>query len=184
MLNRSTTWAVALLAGTFGAGVVVGVGGRAMWVRYAAAASPERAHGVERLMGELDRDLRLTPLQRDSVHTILQRHYTRMSEAWETVRPRFDTLRAGMDSEVSRQLTPEQQAMQRDLRARGHVAPAPGLFVLGRAEREHRPVRRVQPICQPASRLRHRGRRRRRVREPALSGDRDDRAGVLHGARE
>ena len=118
MLNRSTTWAVALLAATFGAGVVVGVGGRAMWVRYAAAASPERAHGVERLMGELDHDLRLTPVQRDSVHTILQRHYTRMSEAWETVRPRFDTLRAAMDSEVSRQLTPEQQAIYRDLIAR------------------------------------------------------------------
>src|SRR6266700_5881747 len=65
MLNRSTTWAVALLAATFGAGVVIGVGGRAMWVRYASAASPERAHGVERLMGELDHDLRLTAVQRD-----------------------------------------------------------------------------------------------------------------------
>src|SRR2546430_13433565 len=36
----------------------------------------------------------IAPLQRDSVHAILQRHYTRMSEAWETVRPRFDTLRS------------------------------------------------------------------------------------------
>ena len=118
MLNRSTTWAVALLAATFGAGVAVGVGGRAMWVRYASAAAPERAHGVERLMGELDRDLRLTPVQRDSVHAILQHHYTRMSEAWETVRPRFDTLRAAMDSEVARQLTAEQLATYRDLIAR------------------------------------------------------------------
>src|SRR5256886_12012945 len=118
MLNRSTTWAAALLVATFGAGVAVGVGGRAMWVRYASAASPERAHGVERLMGEMDRDLRLTPVQRDSVHSILQRHYTRMSEAWETVRPRFATLRAGMDSDLTRQLTPEQQATYRDLIAR------------------------------------------------------------------
>src|SRR5438067_2857380 len=118
MLNRSTTWAAALLVATFGAGVVVGVGGRAMWVRYASAASPERAHGVERLMAELDRDLRLAPAQRDSVHTILQRHYARMSEAWETVRPRFDTLRAAMDSEVSRQLAPDQQAISRHLIAR------------------------------------------------------------------
>ena len=118
MLNRSTTWAAALLVATFGAGVAVGVGGRAMWVRYASAAAPERAHGVERLMAELDRDLRLTPVQHDSVHTILLRHYTRISEAWETVRPRFDTLRAAMDSEVSRQLTPEKQATYRDLIAR------------------------------------------------------------------
>jgi hypothetical protein len=118
MLNRSITRAVALLAATFGAGVAVGVGGRALWVRYASAAAPERAHGVDRLMGELDRELRLAPPQRDSVHAIVQRHYTRMSEAWETVRPRFDTLRAAMDSEVSRQLTPEQQAIYRDLVAR------------------------------------------------------------------
>jgi len=118
MLNRSTTWAVALLAATFAAGVAVGVGSRALWIRYASAAAPGRGRGVDRLMSELDRDLRLTPVQRDSVHTILQRHYTRMSEAWETVRPRFDTLRAGMDSEVSRQLTPDQQAIYRDLIAR------------------------------------------------------------------
>jgi hypothetical protein len=118
MLNRSTTWAVALLAATFGAGVAIGVGGRALWVRYASAAAPERAHGVEHLMGELDGELRLTPPQRDSVHAILERHYARMSEAWETVRPRFDTLRAAMDSEVARQLTPTQQAHYRDLIAR------------------------------------------------------------------
>jgi len=118
MLNRSTTWAVALLAATFGAGVVVGVGSRALWVRYASAAAPERARGVERLMGELNGELRLTPVQRDSVHAILERHYTRMSDAWETVRPRFDTLRAAMDSEVSRQLTAEQQATYRNIIAR------------------------------------------------------------------
>jgi hypothetical protein len=118
MLNRSTTWAVALLAATFGAGVVVGVGSRALWVRYASAAAPERARGVERLMGELNGELRLTPRQRDSVHAILERHYTRMSDAWEAVRPRFDTLRAAMDSEVSRQLTAEQQATYRNIIAR------------------------------------------------------------------
>jgi hypothetical protein len=118
MLNRSTTWAVALLAATFAAGVAIGVGSRALWVRYASAAAPERARGVARLMNELNGELRLTPPQRDSVHAIVERHYTRMSEAWETVRPRFDTLRAAMDSEVSRQLTPEQQAIYRDLIAR------------------------------------------------------------------
>jgi uncharacterized membrane-anchored protein YhcB (DUF1043 family) len=69
-------------------------------------------------MNELNGELRLTPPQRDSVHAIVERHFARMSEAWETVRPRFDTLRAAMDSEVSRQLTPEQQAIYRDLIAR------------------------------------------------------------------
>ena len=118
MLNRSTTQAAVFLAATFAAGIAVGVGGRALWVRRAAAAAPERAHGVDRLMGELDDELRLSPVQHDSVHAILQRHWTRISAAWEQVRPRFDTLRAAMDSEVSRQLTPAQQTAYRDHMAR------------------------------------------------------------------
>src|SRR5207244_13024980 len=84
----------------------------------AAAAAPERPRGVERVMGELDAELHLAPPQRDSVHAILQRHWTRMTAAWETVRPRFDSMRAELDSEVSRQLTPEQQVKYREHMAR------------------------------------------------------------------
>jgi 2'-5' RNA ligase len=65
-------------------------------------------------MGELNEELRLTSAQSDTVRAVLQRHWTRMSAVWETVRPRFDTLRAEMDAEVSRHLTPEQQAKYRD----------------------------------------------------------------------
>jgi Spy/CpxP family protein refolding chaperone len=114
MLNRSTTWAAVLLAATFAAGVAAGAGGRALWVRRAAAAAPERGRGIDRMMGELNQELRLTPTQSDSVRAVLQRHWTRMSAVWETVRPRFDSMRAVMDSEVSRHLTPEQQAKYRD----------------------------------------------------------------------
>lgn len=114
MLNRSTTWAVGLLAATFVAGIAVGAGGRALWVRHAAAAAPERARGIDRMMGDLNEELRLTPAQSDTVRAVLQRHWTRMSAVWETVRPRFDTMRAEMDAEVSRHLTPEQQLKYRD----------------------------------------------------------------------
>ena len=114
MLNRSTTWAVAFLVATFAAGLAVGAGGRALWVRYASAAAPERARGLDRLMDELNAELRLGAVQRDSVRAILQRHRTRMTAVWETVRPRFDSMRAQMDSEVARQLTPEQQVTYRD----------------------------------------------------------------------
>src|SRR5213594_747794 len=114
MLNRSTTWAVLFLVATFAAGIAVGAGGRALWVRYASAAAPERARGLDRLMDELNDELRLDPVQRDSVRAILQRHRTRMTAVWETVRPRFDSMRAQMDSEVARQLTPDQQAKYRD----------------------------------------------------------------------
>src|SRR6059036_4055811 len=114
MLNRSTTWSVVFLVATFAAGIAVGAGGRALWVRYASAAAPERSRGIDRMMKELNEELRLDPIQRDSVRAILQRHRTRMTAVWETVRPRFDSMRAQMDSEVARQLTPEQQAKYRD----------------------------------------------------------------------
>jgi len=114
MLNRSTTWAVLFLVATFAAGLAVGAGGRALWVRYASAAAPEPARGLDRMMDELNDELHLDPAQRDSVRAILQRHRTRMTAVWETVRPRFDSMRAQMDSDVARQLTPEQQAKYRD----------------------------------------------------------------------
>jgi hypothetical protein len=114
MLNRSTTWALVFLVATFAAGIAVGAGGRALWVRYASAAAPERTRGLDRMMDELNAELRLGPAQRDSVRAILQRHRTRMTAVWETVRPRFDSMRAQMDSDVARQLTPEQQARYRD----------------------------------------------------------------------
>ena len=118
MLNRSTAWATLLLVATFAAGIVVGVGGRALWVRAAYGGAPERARGVDRLMAELNDELGLTPPQRDSVHAILQRHWTRMTAVWDTVRPRFDSMRAAMDSEVAAQLSPDQQAKYRDHMAR------------------------------------------------------------------
>ena len=114
MLNRSTTWAVIFLVATFAAGIAVGAGGRALWVRYASAAAPERSRGVDRMMNELNEELHLDPVQRDSVRAILQRHRARMTVVWETVRPRFDSMRAQMDSEVARHLTPEQQVKYRD----------------------------------------------------------------------
>src|SRR5437773_3282674 len=114
MLNRSTTWAVVFLAATFAAGIAVGAGGRALWVRYASAAAPERGRGLDRMMEELNDELSLSPAQRDSVRAIVQRHRTRMTAVWETVRPRFDSMRAQMDSDVARQLTPEQQTKYRD----------------------------------------------------------------------
>ena len=86
-MSRSTTWAVALLVVTFAAGVAVGVGSRAIWTRHAQAAAPERRRGPDHLVRELNEALRLTPAQRDTVHAILQRHWARMTEVWETVRP-------------------------------------------------------------------------------------------------
>src|SRR5438552_788617 len=81
MLNRPTAWATLLLVTTFAAGIVVGVGGRALWGRVAYGGAPERGRGVAPLVAELTDELALTPVQRDSVHAILQRHFTRMAAA-------------------------------------------------------------------------------------------------------
>jgi hypothetical protein len=118
MLSRSKTWALLLLVATFAAGAVVGVGGRALWVRSAYGGALERSRGIDRLMAELDDELRMAPAQRDSVHAILQRHVARMTALWDTIRPRFDSMRAGLDSEIVRQLSPEQQVRYRDHMAR------------------------------------------------------------------
>src|SRR5437879_2903662 len=82
MLNRSKTWAVVFLVATFAAGLAVGAGGRALWVRYASAAAPDRGRGLDRMMDELTEELRLDPGQRDSVRAIVQRHRTRMTAVW------------------------------------------------------------------------------------------------------
>src|SRR5438132_11044280 len=110
MLNRPTAWATLLLVTTFAAGIVVGVGGRALWGRVAYGGAPERGRGVAPLVAELTDELALTPVQRDSVHAILQRHFTRMGAVWDTARPRFDALRAEMDSEVPAHRTADRQA--------------------------------------------------------------------------
>ncbi len=113
MLNRSKTWAVALLTAAFVAGVVVGAGAYTAWPGHAPEAG-SRGRGVDRMLAELTHELRLTPAQHDSLHAILQRHFTEMNSVWESIRPRFDTMRARMDSEVIRQLTPDQQAGYRN----------------------------------------------------------------------
>jgi hypothetical protein len=117
MLNRSKTWAIALLVATFVVGVVVGAGSRGVWARYAHAAGLDKSR-IDHMKADLDRDLGLTAAQRDSVHAVLDRHWSDMKAAWEAVRPRFDSMRAQMDSDLTRQLTPEQQARYRDLMAR------------------------------------------------------------------
>jgi hypothetical protein len=116
MLNRSKTWAIALLVATFAAGAIVGAGGRAVWARYAHATAPGRGR-IDRMKADLDRELRLTGAARDSVHAVVDRHWSDIKAAWEAVRPRFDSMRAQMDSDITRQLTPEQQARYRDLMA-------------------------------------------------------------------
>lgn len=113
MLTRSKTWALLLLAATFLAGATVGSGLRALWARRAEAAAT-RARGPDRMLAALTAELRLTPTQHDSIGAVLQHQWTRLYAVWQTVQPRFDSIRADMDSQVVRQLSPDQAAKYRD----------------------------------------------------------------------
>jgi hypothetical protein len=114
MPNASKTRALTLLAATFLAGVAVGAGVRVVWAHYGADRRAERPHGLDRMMADLNEELHLTPVQHDSVHAILGRHFSELSALWNSVKPRFDVIRSRMDSEVVRQLTPTQAGQYRD----------------------------------------------------------------------
>ncbi|HXV89991.1 MAG TPA: periplasmic heavy metal sensor [Gemmatimonadales bacterium] len=112
MFNRSRTWAVVLLAATFGAGIAAG------WAMQAWADDRGGTRGrrgpdamVAYLAGELD----LTAAQRDSVRAVFARHRPEMRALWESVHPQMDSLRRKMRDEIASHLTSTQQARYRDL---------------------------------------------------------------------
>lgn len=112
MFNRSKTWAVVLLAATFGAGIAAG------WAMQAWADDRGGTRGrrgpdamVAYLAGELD----LTAAQRDSVRAVFARHRPAMRALWESVHPQMDSLRRNMRDEIASHLTSTQQARYREL---------------------------------------------------------------------
>lgn len=109
--------ALLLLLGALLLGVGIGVAGARWWQHGQRAARGER-RGNEAYLERLARDLALAPAQRDSVRTILERYAPRMDSVWADVRPRFETLRAEMRSEIERQLTTEQRRAYGELRLR------------------------------------------------------------------
>ena len=67
-------------------------------------------HWTEGYVRLLDKDLKLTGPQRDSVAAILRRHTSDMDSVWAVVGPRMDTIREAIRAEIRQQLTAEQQA--------------------------------------------------------------------------
>ena len=105
MLGRSRTWAVALLAAVFLAG---GASGWALGKR-GAGGGPRPGGGPDAIAAYLGRRLDLTQVQRESVRAVFARHHAEMQSIWGGVRPRLDSLRAAVRTEVNAQLTPEQR---------------------------------------------------------------------------
>ena len=67
--------------------------------------------------------LDLTPAQGDSITAVLDRWRPQMDSAWAEVRPRIETVRAKIRSDIAAQLTVEQQAKYEELMKRHREPP-------------------------------------------------------------
>ncbi|HET7042098.1 MAG TPA: periplasmic heavy metal sensor [Gemmatimonadales bacterium] len=96
--------AAVLLAAVFLAGALLG-GAVAPMLR---PMGPTRDPGG--MLTHMTKDLGLSPAQQDSIRAILERYRPAMDSAWNEVRPRIETVRARIRSDIAAQLTPEQHA--------------------------------------------------------------------------
>jgi Spy/CpxP family protein refolding chaperone len=113
---KTGTWkAVGMLALAAGAGGVVG---SAITANASRDEHGGRGHGPTWYIDMLDRELKLTPVQRDSVRAILDRREGSMDSILAQIRPRIDSARQIIRSEISGQLTAEQQEKYRQLTAK------------------------------------------------------------------
>src|SRR6266849_5296282 len=132
MFKQSTGGAVTTLLAAFLAGGLVAwglsaplLGGhRGAW-RGIGAGGPGSPEGRR----VLARELGLSAAQQDSVQAVFERHRPQMEALWREMRPRFDSLRVTVDSEIAAQLTPAQRARFAELtkrfagRRRGEPTP-------------------------------------------------------------
>jgi len=119
MLTQSKGWAAGTVIAALVVGGFVGWGlglraGHGRWGGGPGRGPPPFGPGGG-IQSYLKRKLDLTPVQEDSVHAIFERRRPQMEAMWRTVRSRFDSLRAAVDSEIGKQLTPTQRARFEEL---------------------------------------------------------------------
>lgn len=115
MVNRSKLAAVGLLAAVFLAGGLAGWGGRDAAGRDDGRGSRGRRRGPDAMVEYLQRELKLSDAQRDSVRAIFARHRPETDSLWARVRPRFDSIKTRMRAEINAVLTPEQRTLHQQL---------------------------------------------------------------------
>ena len=115
-MTKSKLSAVALLIAAFVLGTLTGGAALALADR-GSDAGPRHGDRVS-FIERLDRDLELSPEQRQSIELVLERHRPRMDSLWREVAPRFETLRAEVRSELHAILTPEQQVKYQEMMKR------------------------------------------------------------------
>ena len=106
--------AVVLLLAVFLAGGLVG--GAVCRMRPPMAAGRDPGGMVKHLTEELG----LTQVQQDSIKAVLDRWKPRMDSTWAEVRPRIETVRDSIRSDIAKQLTAEQRTAYEAMLARRH----------------------------------------------------------------
>lgn len=104
-----TRWrAASLLVAVFLVGLLTGAGVSA-WADRDSHDGRRDGRGPGGYVARLDRELQLSDAQKDSIRAILDRHEPAFDSLWQETRPRFESLRAGIRSEVRTHLTNEQR---------------------------------------------------------------------------
>lgn len=114
-MNRSKLAAVGLLAAVFLAGGLAGWGGREAAGHDDGRGARGRRRGPDAMVEYLQRELKLSDAQRDSVRAIFARHRPETDSLWARVRPRFDSIKTRMRAEIDAVLTPEQRTLHQQL---------------------------------------------------------------------
>lgn len=108
-MTNSTRTATLLLVAAFLLGALAGGAALSLATRGRGMGPGGHAQGSSGYLSRLSKDLDLTPVQRDSVAAILKRYEPRMDSIWQDIRPRFDTLRGELRTNISAQLTADQK---------------------------------------------------------------------------
>jgi Spy/CpxP family protein refolding chaperone len=108
-MTKSARTATLLLVAAFLLGALAGAAALSLAGRSRDIGMGGHAPGPSGYLARLSKDLDLTPVQRDSVAAILKRYEPRMDSIWQEIRPRFDTLRGELRTNINAQLTPDQQ---------------------------------------------------------------------------
>lgn len=112
--SPSRMGAALLLVAVFVAG---GIAGGALEATH--LVGPRRPpRGPDGFVRHLADELSLSAAQQDSVRAILQRHQGQMDSVWAEMRPRFETLRSTIRSEIAAQLDGQQRQKYDDLNRR------------------------------------------------------------------
>ena len=125
MLNRSKLWATVLLAAAFAAGIAVGGAAQAALAERGERVNSERGRRLS-YVERLERDLQLTPEQRDMVAAIMDTHEGQMRQIWGDARGRVDEMRIEIRSEITDLLDQRQRDLYAALNARHDSLHAAG----------------------------------------------------------